>query len=89
MPTQVFGRGETIGKEYVVKKKIGEGQFSEVYEVEKASDGSRVGFGLDQCLQADFLFFDCLTELIEKPPEGFTDIYGLFFTAVCAQNRKE
>jgi hypothetical protein len=48
MPSQVFGRGEKIGKEYIVKRKIGEGQFSEVYEVEKASDSSRVGFGLDR-----------------------------------------
>lgn len=53
MPSQVFSRGETIGKEYVVKRKIGEGQFSEVYEVEKASGSSRVRFGLDRFCWAD------------------------------------
>ncbi|KAG7666938.1 putative Ditrans,polycis-undecaprenyl-diphosphate synthase [Nannochloris sp. 'desiccata'] len=48
MPSQVFGRGETIGKEYVVKRKIGEGQFSEVYEVEKASDSSRYALKIEK-----------------------------------------
>jgi hypothetical protein len=48
---QIFGRGETIGREYVVKRKLGEGQFSEVYEVEKASDGCRVGFRLIEFLR--------------------------------------
>ena len=39
----LFRRGDKISQDYVVKKKIGEGQFSEVYEVEKLSNGTPVG----------------------------------------------
>ena len=38
----LFRKGDKIGRDYIAQGKIGEGQFSEVYEVEKISDGRRV-----------------------------------------------
>jgi hypothetical protein len=88
MPSQVFRRGETIGKQYVVKRKIGEGQFSEVYEVEKASDGSRVGFGLDRIARLIFkIYFERCTRQVGGVPH-FDRCY-IFLTAVCAENREK
>ena len=51
---QLLGRGHTVkaetGNQYVVTRRLGEGQFAEVWEVKQSTGGDlRVRLGCDQC----------------------------------------